>query len=40
MATDFDDAMEAQGDAIADREIGTMERTSIANEICGDLQDL
>ena len=31
MATDFDDAMEAQGDAIADREIGTMERTSIAN---------
>jgi len=37
MATDFDDSMEAQSDAIADREIGTMERTSIANEIYAEI---
>ena len=37
LATDFDDAMEAQSDAIADREIGTMERTSIANEIYAEI---
>ena len=33
LATDFDDAMEAQSDAIADREIGTMLRIKTANEI-------
>ena len=37
LATDFDDAMEAQSDAIADREIGTMERTIIANEIYAEI---
>ena len=37
LATGFDDAMEAQSDATADREIGTMERTSIANEIYAEI---
>ena len=37
LATDFDDAMEVQSDATADREIVTMERTSIANEIYAEI---